>query len=197
MQLLKQIFWPPVSPPALSIRDPNDRLWWALTCVLLVLPLAAIAHNSVFYPSRCMLDPFGADYSSLEVLSAWLSRDPSLPWSIAMALATFLLGRQVPLIKILAACLLISFMPLAIWIWDIPFTGRVICFLAHDDRLQVLGWPVRTRYFYFLGIVLFVGVLIMTLRKPAFRAVSWSQLVNQELFRWALFGSKRRDVNKP
>jgi hypothetical protein len=112
-------------------------------------------------------------------------------------LATFLLGRQVPLIKILAACLLISFMPLALWIWDIPFTGRVICFHAHDDKLSVLGWPIKSRYFYFLGIGFFVSVLTMTFRKPGFRAISWSQLINQELLCGALFGSKRRDVNKP
>ena len=197
MQLLKQIFWPPVSPPALGVRDPNDRLWWAMTCALLVLPLAAIAHHSVFYPPTCMLRPFGVDYSSLEALSAWLSRDPSPPWSLAMALATFFLGKQVPLIKILAVCLLISFMPLAIWIWDIPFTGRFICIHAHDDKLQVLGWSVKSRYFYFLGVVLFVSFLIMTLRKPALRSVNWSDLVNQELFRQALFRAKRRDVNKP
>jgi hypothetical protein len=144
-----------------------------------------------------MLRPFGADYSSVEALSAWLSRDPSLSWSLAVALGTFFLGRQIPLIKILAVCMLISFMPLAIWIWDIPFTGRLICHHAHDDKLQVLGWSVTSRHFYGLGVVVFLGVFIMTLCKPALRSVSWSDLVNQELFRFVLFRAKRRDVNKP
>jgi hypothetical protein len=92
--------------------------------------------------------------------------------------------------------MLISFMPLAIWIWDIPFTGRVICHHAHDDRLQVFGWAVTSRHFYCLGVIVFVGSTIMTLRKPPLRSVRWSDLVNQELFRLAVFRAKQRDVTK-
>jgi hypothetical protein len=170
MQLVKQLLWPPACPPALGVRAPNDRLWWGLTCGLLILPLTAVAHHVIFYPSTCMLNPFGAtDYSSPGALSSWLSRDPSLPWSITMALVIFLAGKRFPTVKTLSACLLISFLPLALWIWDIPFTGRFIHEHAHDDKLHLLGWPIRTRYFYILGIFLFASFLNVVRRKSALK----------------------------
>src|SRR5262245_25921338 len=78
--VLKQIFWPPASPPAFSIEGYDDHYWLVILCCLLVIPFAAVLHHSVFYYPTCMLNPFGdGDYNSLSFYN-WISRDPSLPW---------------------------------------------------------------------------------------------------------------------
>jgi hypothetical protein len=170
MHLLKQLLWPPASPPAIGIGDPGDRRWWIVTCVLLCLPLAAIAHHAILYRPTCMLNPFGGiDYSDLRTLRVWLSRDPSLPWAIATAFSIFYAGKTYPVIKLLAACFLAPFLPLAVWIWDIPFTGRFICEHAHDGRLHFMGFTVRSWLFYLLGVVLFLIFLALASRKRVLR----------------------------
>src|SRR6478672_779573 len=157
LRMLKSLLWPPASPPALGVREPHDRLWWGFTCTLLALVLTAVAHHAIFYPHQCMLESFGADYSAPGALAAWLSQDPSLPSAIAMTFVIFLAGKQFPSVKIFAACFSVSFLPLALWIWDIPFTGRFICVHAHDDRLKILGWPVNSSHLYMLGAICFGG----------------------------------------
>jgi hypothetical protein len=158
--MLKSLLWPPASPPALGVCEPHDRLWWGLTCTLLALVLTAVAHHAIFYPHQCMLESFGADYSDSDALAAWLSQDQSLPVAIAMTFVIFFAGRQFVSIKIFAACFVGSFLPLALWIYDIPFSGRIIHMHAHDDRLSILGWPVRSRHFYMLGAISFVGFML-------------------------------------
>lgn len=165
MNIVTQLFWPPASPPALGIGEPADRRWWTLTCILLVLPLGAIAHHAVFYHGQCMLNPFkGSDYSDPSTLWAWISRDPSLPWAIVLAFSTYFVGRSCSMVKLLAACFLVAFLPLSLWIWDIPFTGRYIE-QFHDSRLQVLGLTVMSRHFYELGMLLFAGLAGLALLK--------------------------------
>ena len=106
IQMVKSLLWPPASPPARGIGKPNDGPWWASTCILLVLPLTAIAHNAVFYPNQCMLEAFAGDYSHPGAL-LWLSRDPSLPWSILIAFVTFLVGNRFQSVKVFAACFMV------------------------------------------------------------------------------------------
>jgi hypothetical protein len=135
----------------------------------LALVLTAVAHHAIFYPHQCMLESFGADYSAPGVLAAWLSQDPSLPSAIAMTFVIFLAGEQFPSVKIFAACFFVSFLPLALWIWDIPFTGRFICVHAHDDRLKILGWPINSSHLYMLGAISFGGFLLAVWRDGTLR----------------------------
>jgi hypothetical protein len=167
--VLKSLLWPPASPPALGVREPHDRVWWVLTCTLLALVLTAVAHHAIFYPHQCMLESFGADYSDSGALATWLSQDPSLPSAIAITFLVFFAGKQFPSVKILAACFFVSLLPLALWIWDIPFTRRFICVHAHDDRLTILGWPVKSSHLYMLGAISFGGFCLRLWRNGTFR----------------------------
>ena len=130
----------------------TDRQWLWIS-ILLTFPLAAILHNGVFYYSNCMLNPFGPSYLDMPTLGRWLSRDPSLPWAIILAALIYWQGRRSPALRTAVWPLLICFLPLTIWVWDIPFTERLICRLFHDGRLVVLGTPARSRHLYLLGLV--------------------------------------------
>ena len=54
---------------------------------------------------------------------------------------------------------LIAFLPLTIWVWDIPFTSRFICRHFHDNKLLLLGYSIKSRYFYVIGIVIYFSFL--------------------------------------
>jgi hypothetical protein len=120
-----------------------------------VLPLTAVFHSALFYPHQCMLNPFGKE--SLSAWYAWFSTDPSLICAIAAAALTW---AWVP--KCIGIAFLIAFLPLTLWIWDIPGSGRVICQHFHDGRLVVSPWgPIRTLHFYVLGLVMMISQLII------------------------------------
>ena len=138
---------------------------WLILCALLVIPFSAIFHHAIFYRPTCMLNPFGEAYYLTSVLYAWLSRDPSLPWAITAALIVFHSGKRYSIIKLFAAPILISFLPLSLWIWDIPFTGRFICANFHDDKLLISGHPMKTRYLYFLGVIIYTLIFIKMLQR--------------------------------
>lgn len=125
---------------------------WRLVCVLALLPIAAIAHHAVFFRATCMLNPFGPGYD-LATIQFWLSSDPSLLVASVAALALYFVGRRSEPLRWLALCFVIAFMPLALWIWDIPGTGRMICMHLHDSRV-LLGedLPLKSRHLYLLGM---------------------------------------------
>jgi hypothetical protein len=103
-----------------------------------------------------MLNPFGADYTP-HVVWVWLSRDPSLPCAVVIATLVWFIGKRIAAVKILVAPVFSSFLPLSLWIWDIPFTGRFICRHFHDGRLIFPGGiPISARYFYALGLLLYL-----------------------------------------
>ena len=145
MNVMKPILWPPSSP--FPNRGNETTKSWKILSVFLVIPFAAILHNALFYRTTCMLNPFGGAYYDVSVLLGWLSRDPSLPWAIVGATFVYHLGMRYEKVKILAAPIFVSFLPLSLWIWDIPFTGRFICHHFHDDKLLFLGHPIKSRYF--------------------------------------------------
>jgi hypothetical protein len=128
---------------------------WTLIAVLSCVPLTAILHHAVFYRRTCMLNPFGPDYNAATT-AAWLQDDPSLAIGLCGATVIWLAGVWLPPLRMWTAGFLIAFLPLSIWIWDIPFTGRLVCNLLHDEKT-----PLRTRHLYLFGAVACIPVVAL------------------------------------
>jgi hypothetical protein len=68
----------------------------------------------------------------------------------------------------------IATIPLSLWIWDIPFTGRIICRLGHDGRS-----PVNTHDLYIFAAIAFAPIWYWLWRRstlvPAGTAGAWSR----------------------
>src|SRR5262245_24065987 len=112
-----------------------------------------------------MLDPFELRDYSLGAIRELLVSDPALPIGFVASLALWFAGARSGLVRDLALAFTLAFAPLAIWIWDIPLTQRVICMHLHDHRAFL-----RSRHLYALGAVLFpVLVLWLRRRKPVRR----------------------------
>jgi hypothetical protein len=149
---------------AITNRPSPGDTGWKLACIASIFPLAAIFHHGVFWPANCMLNPFGHDYT-LQVLSLWLANDPSLPLAALAALAGYLLGNRVRGLRKFLAPFLIAFAPLALWVWDIPFTERIVCTLWHDNRVILAeGIPLKGRHFYILGVAIYSALMLRGLR---------------------------------
>jgi len=143
---------------------------WSVLCALLFLPLTAMFHNVVFYRAQCMLNGVGNDYS-LTVVASWLSRDPS-PWvGVLAALAVFHLGNRVGAVRALVPPFLLAFLPLTVWIWDIPGTGRMVCHLVHDVR-PVLGVAMHSWHLYALGAGVYFMFLARVVQRHGIRGIA-------------------------
>jgi hypothetical protein len=149
------VLWPPAAP----VTFVESRGWWIAACALAVIPNTAILHNLVFYRYMCMLNNFGPEYDPATV-STWLSRDPSLPWAALCSVLLCYLGDWIPQLQVASAAYFISFLPLSIWIWDIPFTHRIVCSNFHDGRSLFVGVIVHTRYVY---VVCLSSWIVLTL----------------------------------
>jgi hypothetical protein len=114
----------------------NPRLASTLLAFASFFPLTAVFHHAVFYQPTCMLNDFGADYTAAVVM-AWLSLDPSPYAALVGALVGFVLAMHYPVLRLAIVALLITTIPLTLWIWDIPFTGRIVCKLGHDGRSMI------------------------------------------------------------
>ena len=139
----------------------NQR-WWAVMPLLLSIPLTAILHHLVFFRPTCILNNFGPDYTP-RVLLSWVEKDPSPYLGLLLATIIWWVGRTRAFVRRAAAAFLVAFAPLSIWIWDVPFSGRVICLNFHDGRV-----PIHSRHLYLLGAALFAGLLLfhrMALRR--------------------------------
>jgi hypothetical protein len=166
-EIAKQLLWPPASPVGSEIDTGLHGVYWIVLSVSLVVPFAAILHNTVFDKHSCMLGALGKDYTP-SVVSTWLRRDPSLPWAIAAAMAVYLCGTHYPSTRLFAASIFVSFLPLSVWIWDIPFTKRAICEYFHDDKFMILdAFPLKSRHFYALGVILYASFTIALYLKAA------------------------------
>jgi hypothetical protein len=145
----------------------SPKLKWSAMCGMLVFPLAAAFHHLVFHPYTCMLNNFGAiDYTDLAGVIRWLKGDPSLPLAIVCATLLFYAQRFWPKVKTHVASILPSFLLFSIYIWDIPFSNRVICRTFHDNR-EVWGLTFRTTYFYLFGIVSYFTLLYVKRSVPS------------------------------
>jgi hypothetical protein len=123
---------------------------------LCVLPVTAILHHAVFYRPTCILNPFAGN------LSLWLTRDPSLPYAVLVVVA---LWDRVP--EILARRFFFAFLPLTLWLWDLPGTGRVIHRTFHDGKLAWRGFTVHTRDLYVFGSAVFAVTFVHPIRLRA------------------------------
>src|SRR5438067_8967145 len=128
-QRIAAILWPA------GDRFPDRLEHWRTVCVLLVIPLTAMLHH-LMNQHRCILETFGNDYN-LSSLRQLLLRDPSLPWAIAAMVLVYHLGLRSNFIRRAAAPAFAAFLPLSVWLWDIPFTGRVICHHLHDRHMML------------------------------------------------------------
>jgi hypothetical protein len=114
----------------------NPRPASALLALGSFFPLTAIFHHAVFYRPTCILNNFGPEYT-LAVVTAWLSSDPSPYVALIGGLAVFALALYYPALRLAVLAFLIATIPLTIWIWDIPFTERIVCRLGHDGRTMI------------------------------------------------------------
>jgi hypothetical protein len=114
----------------------NPRLVSALLALGSFFPLTAVFHHAVFYPSSCILNNFGHEYTPAVVM-AWLSLDPSPYVALVGALIVFVLAMSYPALRLAVLASLLATIPLTVWIWDIPFTGRIVCRLLHDGRTVI------------------------------------------------------------
>lgn len=123
---------------------------WAFCCALTVFPFTAILHHAVFYPSQCVLNPFGPEYDAATI-ARFLSRDPSLPWAVVACLSLWTLGSKRPRVRQAVAPVFFALLPLTVYLWDIPFSGRAVCRSIHDGRPISGDFYLRTIYFYAWG----------------------------------------------
>ena len=141
------ILWP------LSRRF-SDRLEsWHAACILLAIPLTAMLHH-LLQGHRCMLETYGTDYNFAALKQLFL-RDPSLPWAIVAMVVAYHLGKAWPLLRQAAAPAFAALLPLTIWLWDIPFSGRFVCHHLHDGRVHLAGVRLNTTWIYALCLLLY------------------------------------------
>jgi hypothetical protein len=144
---------------------PESRAWWRTVAFLLVLPITAVLHHLVFFRGMCMLNKIGPDYTP-HVIALWLSRDPSLPIAILLSVAIWMIGRRWMWVRSVSALALVASVPLVLWIWDIPFTGRIICHSFHDRKLTLSdGTVVTSIWIYLTSLVLFAVLALVRLAR--------------------------------
>jgi len=140
--------------PWLGLRRRHEVAFWRVHCALLVVPFTAALHNIVFRRQTCMLKDFGERYTDPATLQRWLTHDPSLPLAALACVAAYALGQRFDFVKLVLLPVNLAFVPMSIWVWDLPFTDRIVCRLAHDGRaLLAPGVPLRSRHLHALGLV--------------------------------------------
>ncbi|NOZ21194.1 MAG: hypothetical protein GXP25_08895 [Planctomycetes bacterium] len=163
------VFWPPYAPVITDDELYSGSTWWGATCVLNVIPIAAVLHHAVIYYQRCMLQPFSYGYEvNWGVVYRWATHDAALPWAILLAIGVFRLGLRISHIKLAVAPVFISFLPISLWVWDIFFLNRPICRYLHDGKFVLWqGCPLRGRHLYVFGACIYVAFLIYLIQQRA------------------------------
>lgn len=163
------LFYPPLAVRHVgNVLEPAGRRWWLLVCVTLFVPVAAALHHLIFFPHQCVLADTGYDYDPA-TLAAWLARDPSPAWAALAALGIHRIGLRSRRVRSMVAPVFVAFIPLSIYLWDIPFTGKAVCRLSHDGNLILFGsTALRTLHLYGLGAVVWAvlfGLLLVERRR--------------------------------
>jgi hypothetical protein len=126
----------------------------ALLAVALFFPLTAVLHHAIFYRPSCMVNPFWSPTSTnMEIFFLWIQFDPSLYLGIAGSVVTYLVVRAIAQAAPFILAFVVATIPLSIWIWDLPFTGRVMCLLFHDDKTFI-----KTRHLYLLAVAAYFPI---------------------------------------
>ena len=142
--------------------------WWRTICLLSILPVAAAFHNVVLPASRstCMLNPLHVPDWSLDMMYLWLSNDPSLLLAMVTMAVVYKVGLHMGLMRALVAPGFVASLMYSLWIWDIPFTGRVICYTVHDNRVMLWeGQPLNSRVVILASLALYLLALPTVLPK--------------------------------
>ncbi len=109
-----------------------------------------------------MLAPFSVIDYTPHAVSIWLTADWSLLVALLSAAVMYLLGGSHKTIRMPVLAFVIAFAPLALWVWDIPFSGRIICRFLHDGRAGFYS-----RHLYIVGAGAWFPVLILLRRQEA------------------------------
>jgi 4-amino-4-deoxy-L-arabinose transferase-like glycosyltransferase len=123
-----------------------------------------------------MMNPFNKigytfGYTSKGV-SVWLTRDPSLYLAVILSMLTYRIGIRIPEIRMLVAAFVVSFLPLTIWIWDIPFTDSMVCLTFHDANVFLAeGVPLKSRHVYLLCMALFGLLMLIPATRRGLRGI--------------------------
>jgi hypothetical protein len=130
---------------------------WFTACTLLVIPVTAISHHLLFQPHGCMLQNHGQDYNLQSVRHLFL-HDPSLPWAIAAMVLLYHLGKKSSVLRTAAFPAFTASLPISLWLWDIPFSRRMICRHFHDGRMGLgRGFLTDTRLVYGFCLLLYLA----------------------------------------
>jgi hypothetical protein len=141
-------------------RAPGAIESWSTACAALVIPLTAIFHHLLDH-HRCILETHGTDYNFQSVRDLFL-HDPSLPWAIVAMVLVYHLGKHSPALRPVVVPAFAASIPLSIWLWDIPFSGRTICRHMHDGRIVLPGGiPLTTRVVY--GLCFFLYLMLQSI----------------------------------
>jgi hypothetical protein len=150
---------------ALSQEGRAIRRLWLLTSAGFWIPLTAMLHHLVFHRPNCMLQYFGPEWD-FATFAYWLWTDPS-PWVAALGVMALRWGSErFPAIRSFAGRFFVSFLPLSLWIWDIPGTGRAICAHFHDGKVEfAVGVPLRALHLYLVCSLIFVAWSVIDWRR--------------------------------
>lgn len=135
----------------------REALFWKIAAVLVFFPITAILHHRIFSRPHCMTNLL----HSRKVFVEWIGSDPS-PWlGLAAAVAAFILVSRNARFRSWVAAFPIAFLPLSVWIWDIPGTS-IICPLFHDGKIGLRSW-----HLYLLGTALYLPIVSLLMRTGA------------------------------
>lgn len=152
-------------------QDSRSGRAWVAQCAALFIPFTALLHHALFYPHNCILNKFGEEYD-LHSVQRLLLRNPAFPWAVVAVLLCYRMGLHARLgryVQLWAVPFFIGFLPLSVWVWDIPFFGKPVCRHWHDGRLILPGiGPMRGLYLYAFGVV--VTALLFGVRLHAARS---------------------------
>src|ERR1700682_4182803 len=113
----------------------------------------------------CILNEFGSDYTPAVIMN-WLTHDPSLPVALALVIGLYFVGKKFAAVQVPALVFFFAFLPLSVWIWDIPFTNRIISQSCHDGRAVI-----TSKSLYVFGAASWLAVTLFTrLKVSTYRA---------------------------
>lgn len=159
---------PWLAPSENPLASRHALRWWRVICLLSILPVAAAFHNVVLPASRstCMLNPLHVADWTLDSIILFLRSDPSLLLAMLTMGAVYLAGFRVGTLRALVAPGFVSSILYSLWIWDIPFTGRTICYTVHDNRVMLWdGQPLNSKVVLLTSLGLYLLALPTVLPK--------------------------------